>query len=67
MYGEWYLMKEENEWMVKELDELMEQFDFDEKALIKAAKKIILEQDKRIWQMEGELDGTLWSPKNWYD
>lgn len=67
MYGEWYLMKEKNEWMVKELDELMEQFDFDEKALIKAAKKIILEQDKRIWQMEGELDGTLWSPKNWYD
>lgn len=67
MYGEWYLMKEKNEWMVKELDELMEQFGFDEKALIKAAKKIILEQDKRIWQMEGELDGTLWSPKNWYD
>lgn len=60
-------MEEKNQWMIKELENLASQLGFDEKALIKAAKKILIEQDKRIWQMEGELDGTLWSPKNWYD
>lgn len=60
-------MEEKNQWIVGELDELSEQLGFDDKALIKAARIIILEQNKRIWQMEGELDGTLWSPKNWYD
>lgn len=61
------MLEERNEWMVKELEQLFEQVGFDEKALIKAAQTVILEQDKRIWQMEGQLDGTLWSPKNWYD
>ncbi|WP_217585823.1 hypothetical protein [Lentibacillus saliphilus] len=57
---------EKNEWILGELDRLfIEQKDFRHLALIKAARDIIKEQDKRIWQMEGELDGTLWSPKRW--
>ncbi|MUV36400.1 hypothetical protein JNUCC1_00202 [Lentibacillus sp. JNUCC-1] len=57
---------EQNEWILGELDRLFaEEKDFRRLALIKAAREIIGEQDKRIWQMEGELDGTLWSPKKW--
>lgn len=39
--------------------------DYKQKALLAAAKRLIQEQTVRIQQMEGELDGTLWSPRNW--
>lgn len=57
---------EENDWILAELENIDEQeSDTHQQAIILAAKQIIREQDKRIWQMEGELDGTLWSPKRW--
>lgn len=57
---------EENDWILEELENIDEQdSDTNQQAILLAAKQIIREQDKRIWQMEGELDGTLWSPKRW--
>ncbi|HLR04161.1 MAG TPA: hypothetical protein VK111_15575 [Virgibacillus sp.] len=57
---------EENDWILDELDHIDEQeSSTHQQAIILAAKQIIREQDKRIWQMEGEMDGTLWSPKRW--
>lgn len=60
-------MEENNEWLLEKLAGLYNEADFKKRALIKAANDIIIEQEKRILQMEGELDGTLWSPKNWYN
>ncbi|HLR41272.1 MAG TPA: hypothetical protein VK091_06305 [Virgibacillus sp.] len=60
------MFMEDNEWMMKELERVYHKSqDFKQQALIRATQQIIREQDKRIWQMEGELDGTLWSPKKW--
>lgn len=59
-------MYENNEWILNELEQVAARSnDVQQRALIRAARQTILEQDKRIWQMEGELDGTLWSPKKW--
>jgi len=57
---------DKNEWILKELATIDEQeSDVKQQALLRATQQIIHEQEKRIWQMEGELDGTLWSPKRW--
>ncbi|WP_028274863.1 hypothetical protein [Atopococcus tabaci] len=57
---------EEQEWIYEQLDKLFEDSrDYQQKALILAAKKLIQEQYERIEQMKGELDGTLWSPRSW--
>lgn len=56
----------QNEWMIQELSGVFERSrDYKQKALIAAAQKLIKEQSVRITQMEGELDGTLWSPSKW--
>lgn len=60
-------MEENSQWLLQQLSELYNEADFKNRALIKVANDIIIEQEKRIFQMEGELDGTLWSPKNWYN
>jgi len=50
---------DKNNWIIEELDQIDEQESgITQQAIILAAKQIIREQDKRIWQMEGELDGT---------
>lgn len=57
---------EKNEWILQELKKLYDESDdYQEVVLIKATAQIIEEQEKRIFQMEGEIDGTLWSPKRW--
>ena len=57
---------EKQEWLFKQLQEIYNQStDFNEVVLIKAIQNIINEQTKRIEQMEGELEGTLWSPRKW--
>lgn len=59
---------DKNEWILTELANISDQDStIKQQALIRATQQIIREQDKRIWQMEGELDGTLWSPKKWSD
>lgn len=57
---------EREEWLLHELQKIYDKTsDYNEATLIKAAQEIIKEQEKRIYQMEGEIDGTLWSPKKW--
>lgn len=57
---------EQKEWLIQELERLIQTSrDYKQKALLKAVIALIDEQVERIRQMEGELDGTLWSPRNW--
>jgi len=57
---------EQKEWLLQELKRLNQTSrDYKQKALLRATKDLINEQTERIRQMEGELDGTLWSPRNW--
>ena len=57
---------EQKEWLLLELERVIQTSrDYKQKALLKSAKDLINEQVERIRQMEGELDGTLWSPRTW--
>lgn len=57
---------EENEWLRKQLEQLeSDSQDYRQKALLQATIALLLEQEKRQEQLQGELDGTLWSPGNW--
>ena len=44
---------------------IVEEKEYKERALLMAAKILLLEQAKRIEQAHGELDGRMWSPENW--
>ena len=44
---------------------ILEAKEYKERALLVAAKNLLLEQAKRIEQVHGELDGRMWSPENW--
>lgn len=53
-------------WLAKIVSNLQKtSVDYREKALLEAAVQLYFEQEQRIEQLEGQLDGTLWSPKNW--
>ncbi|MGX7394336.1 hypothetical protein [Carnobacterium mobile] len=57
---------DKEEWVLSELESMVANSqDYKQKALLKATIRLIKEQYKRISQMEGELDGKLWSPSNW--
>ncbi|QCI87329.1 hypothetical protein FE258_00830 [Vagococcus zengguangii] len=57
---------EEKNWLLTEIDDLLTQVtSYEEKALYLSLKKLIAEQYNRLEQLEGQLDGTLWSPKEW--
>lgn len=57
---------DEQEWVLTELDRLFQASqDYKQKALLQEAAEIIREQETRKEQLQGELDGTLWSPGNW--
>ncbi|MFL2133271.1 hypothetical protein [Desemzia sp. FAM 24101] len=57
---------DQNEWIVEELERVFQNSrDYKQKALIAATQQLIKEEALRVTQMEGELDGTLWSPRNW--
>lgn len=57
---------EDNQWLTHQLIKLRnESQDYKQKALLEAAKQLLEEQEKRREQLQGELDGTLWSPGNW--
>ena len=60
-------METEN-WVQEQLNHLMAASkDYRQKALFQETKKLFQEQYQRIEQMEGELDGRIWSPKEWSD
>ncbi|WP_414839432.1 hypothetical protein [Carnobacterium sp. TMP28] len=59
---------EKEDWLLVELEKLfMSSQEYKQKALIKATSELVKEQVKRISQMEGELDGRLWSPRDWHN
>lgn len=54
------------EWIQTQLDQLFVQStDYKQKALLLGLKEVIEEQSVRKEQIQGELDGTLWSAQNW--
>ncbi|CZQ93022.1 Hypothetical protein Tpal_1575 [Trichococcus palustris] len=57
---------ETKQWVLEQLDYLNGQSrDYRQKALFQETKKLFQEQYQRIGQAEGELDGRMWSPKDW--
>lgn len=57
---------EEREWILSELSLLQkEEQSYEVQAFLSELKMILDEQYKRIEQAEGEIDGLLWSPKEW--
>lgn len=57
---------ENDSWILNQLQETYDKLDdYNQRALIIAAKGIIKEQSKRTEQMEGQIEGTIWSPRNW--
>ncbi|MFO8069000.1 MAG: hypothetical protein R6U02_03305 [Alkalibacterium sp.] len=57
---------EDKQWLMNQLEKLSEESqDYKQKALLQATKALLEEQEKRKEQLQGELDGTLWSPGNW--
>ncbi|SFB97557.1 hypothetical protein SAMN04488102_10265 [Alkalibacterium subtropicum] len=57
---------QENQWLIKQLEQLeSDSRDYKQKALLQATIALLEEQEKRRGQLQGELDGTLWSPGNW--
>lgn len=61
-----FKMAEHKKWLTDKLEDLFKDSqDYKQKALIKAAKGILEEQEQRKEQLQGELDGSLWSPRDW--
>lgn len=59
-------MEEDIEWSLTQLDQLIiDSHDYKQKALLLGIKDLLLEQQKRTEQIQGQLDGTLWSPNDW--
>ncbi|TMN21728.1 hypothetical protein [Lentibacillus cibarius] len=57
---------ENDAWILNQLQETYDMLDdYNQRTLIKAAIGMIQEQSKRTEQMEGQIEGTIWSPKNW--
>lgn len=53
-------------WLLEQIDDLRKNTaDYERDAFLIGLKEIVKEQYKRMEQAEGELDGTLWSPKQW--
>ncbi|MCL0330387.1 hypothetical protein [Apilactobacillus xinyiensis] len=53
-------------WFDEEVDKLKkDENSFTNRALLEHTKCLIREQDKRIQQLQDELDGRTWSPDKW--
>ncbi|AZP03875.1 hypothetical protein [Jeotgalibaca ciconiae] len=57
---------EQKDWMLNQIKLLEERSkDYRQTALFQEFAKLINEQYKRIEQTQGEIDGRMWSPKEW--
>ena len=57
---------ETNDWYDDILVKLdAESRDYRQKAFLEAARKLLAEQEERITQLGGQLEGTIWSPNEW--
>ena len=56
----------ERDWYQELARELrQESRDYRQKALLFGVEQLLIKQQQRIEQMSGQLDGSLWSPKDW--
>ncbi|MDE1547621.1 hypothetical protein [Jeotgalibaca caeni] len=56
----------QEEWMLEQIFQLQEKSkDYRQIALFQEFAALIKEQYQRIYQAEGEIDGRMWSPKEW--
>ncbi len=39
--------------------------DYPSQALLQVASDLYQQQEDRLRQLEGQLDGSMWSPKDW--
>ena len=39
--------------------------DYPSQALLQVASDLYQQQEDRLRQLEGQLDGSIWSPKDW--
>lgn len=54
------------EWLLEQIKEIKNSSkDYRQIALYQEFEELIKEQYKRIEQTEGEIDGRMWSPKEW--
>lgn len=54
------------EWMLEQIERLQkESKDYRQIALFQEFGQLVREQFKRIEQTEGEIDGRIWSRKEW--
>ncbi|MFV0559406.1 MAG: hypothetical protein ACK5NA_01645 [Enterococcus sp.] len=53
-------------WLEQQLENQIKQAAaYEDRALMEATKRLIEEQQRRITQLEGEIDGRLWNHKAW--
>ncbi|KRM69890.1 hypothetical protein [Apilactobacillus ozensis] len=53
-------------WFDKEVDKLkLDEVSFTTRSILERTKFLVREQDKRIQQLQDELDGRTWSPDKW--
>lgn len=59
-------MTDESQWLLRKCDELAQNTGkYEERAFFNQLKSLIKEQDQRLIQAEGELDGRVWNPGKW--
>ncbi|MGX4686535.1 hypothetical protein JNUCC83_06505 [Vagococcus sp. JNUCC 83] len=57
---------DEKQWILNELSLLKEETQiYEVTAFLKGLEEVLIEQYTRINQAESEIDGLLWSPKEW--
>lgn len=54
------------EWLEQLINEQLQHVTtYEEKALLETTKTLLDEQQQRIEQLQGEIDGRLWNHKEW--
>ena len=58
-------MDETMKWVDETVANLLKEANYEDQAVIKAARAALHEQAKRLENAEGELDGRIWSKEAW--
>ena len=57
---------ENNEWVLQQLETLTNNSsEYQQRAFYRGLAQLVQEQQKRIEQLQAEMDGSLWSPVKW--